>query len=108
MNQYTQVGGQPFTYDTRGNLTSDGILSMTYDTDNRLTQVVKGPDTVAYQYDWANRLVKKTANGKVTRFVYDGSTVLAEANNAGVIQQKYVVGPKIDEILAQKKVGGVA
>lgn len=31
LNQYTSVGGSGFTYDARGDLTSDGVRSFTYD-----------------------------------------------------------------------------
>ena len=59
LNQYTQVGPNPLTYDARGNLTSDGSLTMTYDTDNRLIQVTTEGSTTTYQYDWMNRLIQK-------------------------------------------------
>jgi RHS repeat-associated protein len=105
VNQYTQVNAQAVTYDARGNLTGDGTLSMTYDSQNRLSQVVNGATTVDYQYDWANRLTSKSVNGQVTRYVYDGWTVIAETNNGGTIKVRYVVGPRTDEVLVQKKTG---
>jgi hypothetical protein len=33
LNQYSAVGGTSFTYDTNGNLTSDGTNSFVYDTE---------------------------------------------------------------------------
>ena len=36
LNQYTNVGDKVYSYDARGNLTSDGINSYTYDVENRL------------------------------------------------------------------------
>ena len=75
---------------------------MTYDTDNRLTRVVKGSTTVNYQYDWSNRLIKKPVNGVTTRFIYDGWPVIAEANGSEAIVKKYVNGPWVDEVLTQK------
>jgi len=107
LNQYIQVGSQALSYDARGNLTSDNVLSMTYDTDNRLTKVVNGATTVSYLYDWSNRLMQKTVQeGKITtktRYVYDGWTVIAETNENGKsAKKKYVIGPRVDEILTQK------
>ena len=42
LNQYTQVGPNPYTYDPNGNLTSDGITTYTYDVENRLVAASNG------------------------------------------------------------------
>jgi len=102
LNQYTQVNSTALTYDARGNLTNDGSLVMTYDTDNRLTSVVSPTTVVDYQYDYSNRLITKTMGGAATRYVYDGWQVIAEVDSGGSILKKYVTGPRFDEILAQK------
>src|ERR1044072_5670841 len=36
LNQYTAAGGASFSYDSRGNLTSDGTNTYSYDSENRL------------------------------------------------------------------------
>jgi len=72
---------------------------------NRLIQVVTPNDTIAYAYDWSNRLIRKTVDGKATGFLYDGWTVVGKTNPAGRIQQTYVVGPGIDEVLGQHRAG---
>ena len=46
----TSVGGSSRTYDANGNLTAGAGATLTYDGDNRLTQVVKSGSTTVYAY----------------------------------------------------------
>ena len=53
------------TYDDNKNLTSDGVLAMTYDADNRLTDLDKsGVFTQDLVYDWMGRKTF-TGNGEM-------------------------------------------
>ena len=66
LNQYTSVGGVSFTYDTDGNLTSDGTQTYYYDCENHLTKVVRNSDGQTlgeYKYDPFGRRVQKIAGG---------------------------------------------
>jgi YD repeat-containing protein len=52
LNQYAAVGGTAYSYDARGNLTSDGVRQFTYDGDNRLVQATNG--TVGASGQWGS------------------------------------------------------
>lgn len=105
LNQYPTVGGTNFYYSANGNLTNNGVVSMSYDSDNRLTQTDDGSTVVDYEYDWMNRLITKTVGTNVTQYVYDGWHVIAETDGSTNIVRKYVHGPRVDEVLAQKDGG---
>ena len=81
LNQVIQrdVGGDSWTYswDDNGNLTgkTDGTDTFTYtwSDENRLTRV-QGPGglDVSYSYDSAGRMLTRTSNSIVTKFIWDG------------------------------------
>lgn len=96
LNQYTTVGGVAHVYDLRGNLTSDGNNSYTYDLDNRLTGI---NGTVSYEYDPFGRRIKKTVNGTDTNYVYDGDRVIEERDGSDNLLRRFVYGVGIDEVL---------
>ncbi|MES2675647.1 MAG: RHS repeat-associated core domain-containing protein, partial [Pseudomonadota bacterium] len=83
-----------YTYDTAGNQTgrSDGVV-MTYDTDNRLISYTKGTTSATYVYDPFGHRIKKTVNGVVTFYVWDGSKLSAEYSATGVRQKRYAYLP---------------
>lgn len=94
LNQLTTSGSLPLTYDSKGNLASDGVNSYSYDAANRFT----GISGVTLSYDPAGRLYE-TAGGSTTRFAYDGVDMVGEYNTSGVLQRRYVHGPAVDEPL---------
>ncbi len=95
LNRYTSALGVTPTYDTRGNLTGDGTKTYTYDSDNRLITASGG---VTLDYDPVGRL-HQVAGGTTTRFLYDGTDVIAEYNTSGTVLRRYVHGPGVDEPL---------
>ena len=84
LNQYTAVGAVTPTYDTNGNLTSDGTYTLGYDAENRLVSASGAGNTAAYTFDAQGRRKTRTVNGTTTVSVtdaqnrevleYDGST----------------------------------
>ena len=71
LNQYTDVGGTPYTYDADGNLLSDGVNTYAYNELNQLISVT-GPDgTTTYAYNAVGWRVSATHNGVTTYFVTD-------------------------------------
>jgi len=101
LNQYGQVGtgGPSYAYDPRGNLTSDGATTFTYDIENRLIGAV-GARSATLTYDAAGRL-STTAGGAAgtTRFLYHGDMLVAEYSGSGALIRRYVHGPGTDEPL---------
>jgi len=102
LNQYSAFAGDVLLYDTKGNLTTQGLsASYNYDSKNRLLGAMKGSNTMSVAYDYRNRPVSRTINGTATYFIYDGWSLIGEYNVSGALLQKYIHGVNIDEILAK-------
>ena len=95
----TQVSGSSFDYDARGNMTSDGgLTTYVYNKSNLLTSVTSSSVATALSYDAESRLYRVAKTGiAATRFLYDGNALIAEYNDAGVLQRRYVQGFDVDE-----------
>ena len=98
LNQYTKVNGVSISYDTKGNLKNDAVLSYGYDYENRLISV-SGAKNATLKYDPKGRLYKYTINGLTKEFVYDGDQLAMEYSASGNITARYVHGVGIDEPL---------
>jgi RHS repeat-associated protein len=93
LNQYATVSGTTQTYDTNGNLTSDGTNSYVYDIENRMVAATVGGAGATLRYDPLGRLYE--VNGSttgITRFLYDGDDLLGEYNASGTLLRRYVHG----------------
>jgi len=97
LNRYASVGGTTYNYDRRGNLTSDGSRSFTYDIENRLLSV-SGSSSLNVTYDPLGRLLTTGSGGGATRYLYDGDKLVAEYNG-GTLVRRYVHGAGMDEPL---------
>nr|WP_158217344.1 RHS repeat-associated core domain-containing protein [Microbulbifer agarilyticus] len=98
LNQYSSVDGITYSYDTNGNLTSDGVTSYSYDIENRLTSV-SGETNATLKYDPQGRLYEVSSGSNTTHFLYDGDALIAEYNTSGTITNRYVHGDRVDEPL---------
>ncbi|MFN7179797.1 RHS repeat-associated core domain-containing protein [Hyphomonas sp.] len=107
LNQYTAVSGATFSYDLRGNLTSDGARMFGYDYENRLT-VAGGSASMSLVYDPAGRLNQTISGGSTTQFLYGGNALQAEYDGAGTLLRRYVHGPGIDEPLVWYEGSGLS
>ncbi|EGF92867.1 wall-associated protein [Asticcacaulis biprosthecium C19] len=94
----TYNGATTFTYDNRGNLTSDGSATYSYNANNLLTSVVASSTTTTLSYDAENRLARivKTG-GAATTFLYDGVDLIAEYDDTGAMTARYIHGSNMDE-----------
>ncbi|MCC6806239.1 MAG: RHS repeat protein, partial [Deltaproteobacteria bacterium] len=79
-NQLTSAGATTLAHDARGNVTTRGPLSFTYDSASRLREVRQSGALIAsYAYDYRFRRVQKDVGGIETYFAHDGSgNLLAE------------------------------
>ena len=57
------------TYDSNGNLTSDGTFTFTYDSANRLITATATGTTASYAYDSRGQRKSKTVNGTTTYYI---------------------------------------
>ena len=84
----TQMGPNTYAYDLNGNMTSHAGDTLSYDTENRLTQVASannGPVT-QYTYDADGSRVKKVVNnsdGSVTTTYYVGNYYEVTSSTGG-------------------------
>jgi RHS repeat-associated protein len=90
LNQYTSAGPANFSYDTNGNLISDGSVNYGYDPENRLISSSSGASLI---YDPVGRLWQ-TSGGSAggTQFLYDGDALVAEYASTGALLRRYVHG----------------
>jgi RHS repeat-associated protein len=107
LNQYSSVGGTNLTYDTRGNLTGDGVWTFSYDHENHLILASKNGTTASYTYDGLGRRISKTVNGTTTRYVYSGSNLIEERGGSGMVLATYVYEGGVDRPVKVAKSGNV-
>ena len=79
-------------HDARGNLTSSGAGTYSYD---RLNRMITAPG-ITMAYDPAGRLAQYNSSGGTLRFSYAGSALIQESNGT-VVLRRYVPGPGTDE-----------
>jgi RHS repeat-associated protein len=103
-NQYTSVGGNPLSYDNRGNVTGFSGAAYLYDAENELLQA----SNTFFAYDAYGRCVKRTDSSGTAYLIYgQGWNLIAEYNVSGIQQARYVQGTNIDEILTRTDSSGV-
>jgi len=121
-NQLTSDREHQYVYDGNGNLigkteTDDGeteTWTYAYDGENRLISAVKQEadetKTVNFKYDPFGRRIEKrvTEDGttRTKRYFYDNEDILLEHDENGVIGNRYLHGPGIDEPLSVTTDGG--
>jgi YD repeat-containing protein len=95
LNQYSSVTGTLYTYDKRGNLTSDGVFTYGYNTENQLISASKTGFAATYSYDPFGRRKWKTVNNVTTAWVLFGNQEIAEYQGSGTISltRRFVYGP---------------
>lgn len=108
LNQYSAVGGASLAYDANGNLTSEGGNGYVYDVENRLVAKTAG-GAATLRYDPLGRLYEVAGASGTTRFLHDGSDLVAEYDTAGTLLRRYVHGDSaLDDPLVWFEGGGVA
>ena len=109
-NRLLSFNGTSFAYDNNGNMISmtdqTGTTTHQYDSENRLVGINK-PDgeVIAYRYDPFGRRIEKNINGAITRYLYDGESILYELDGSNNIIVRYTQGSGIDEPLIMRRSG---
>ena len=110
INQYPTVAGTGFSYSTDGNLTNDGVFKYEFNSERMMTRVRDaGTNAIIadYLYDPALRQRQKNVGGTKTNFYYAGWQRLADYDGtANTLQQRFVYGTGLDEVLIQISSGG--
>ncbi len=106
LNQYSAISGTAHTYDKRGNLTSDGIWTYGYNTENQLISAAASGQSISFTYDAVGRrLLKQVTVGSTTTttgWLSVGDQEMAEFVGVGTIfvQKRFAYGAGIDEPIA--------
>ena len=106
-NHQTTFGEKTLAYDNNGNLTSitnaSGTTLYTWNTRNQLTGISGPGVTASFVYDGLGRREKKTINGSLTEFLFDGVNPVQETSGATVLAN-ILPGLGIDEIFSRTDV----
>jgi RHS repeat-associated protein len=104
-NQYTAVTNSTITNGSEHEVASyqgpydTQLVNYTYINDEHLKSVSSGGGTYQLAYDALGRCVKRTLNGAVTYYIYDGEKPILEYTAGGALAGFNVYGKGIDEIL---------
>jgi RHS repeat-associated protein len=106
-NHQTSFGDKALTYDNNGNLQtitdSGGTTTYSWNARNQLVGI-SGPGVNAtFVYDGLGRRGKKTINGSLTEFLYDGLNPVQETSGAAILAN-ILPGLGIDEFLTRTDV----
>lgn len=104
LNQVTSAGGSAVTYDGRENINAIGSATYGYNANNQLTSVNTGAATTL-SYDPVGRL-HQTAGSTTTRFLYNGAQAIAEYDDAGALQRRFIPGLGLDETVVSYEGSG--
>lgn len=93
-------GGAPIGFDGNQNqlISADGARTFTYDVYNRLTKAI-GTTTIKPNYDPLDRLQQTVIGTNFTDFLYEENRLVAEYDQTGQLQRRYVHGAGTDEPL---------
>jgi RHS repeat-associated protein len=111
-NRQLTFGDKTLAYDDNGNLQSitdsNGTTLYQWNARNQLVGVSGPTVNASFVYDGAGRREKKTINGSLTEFLYDGVNPVQETSGATVLAN-ILPGLDIDEFLTRTDVvAGVA
>ena len=108
VNKYPTVGGTGYGYDGNKNLTSDGVWTYVFDTENHLLSANKTGVSASFVYDPMQRQSQKTVGSVKNRYIYSEWQRIADYDGvADTLQNRYVYGTGIDEPLIQVSSAGV-
>jgi RHS repeat-associated protein len=99
LNQYSAAGPASFSYDGRGNLTSDGTSTFGYSSENQLTSTTGG---VTLSYDPLGRLYQSSDGVTVRRYQYaigesGAYEAIGEYDGSNIAKHYHAFGPGVDE-----------
>jgi YD repeat-containing protein len=68
------------------------VFSVTYDNNSNMIQRTENGQTCVQDFDAENRLTKVTANGQITKYLYDGQGNLVKREYPGGVFTQYYFG----------------
>lgn len=73
-----RINSAGYGYDASGNMTNDGLNTLTYDAENRVVSTSGSLGSGTYVYDGNGLRVEKTVSGATGVYVFSGTKVIAE------------------------------
>jgi RHS repeat-associated protein len=92
-NMLTQRASQPYVNDANGNTLTGGGRVSTWDSQNRMTQCVFGPNTSSFVYGADGLRRRSTVNATVTDYVLDGQSAIRTLQS-GALAETFLTGPR--------------
>jgi RHS repeat-associated protein len=93
-NRLTSINGgltRSYTYDSSGNVMSDGTATFTYNDAGRMSSVTKAAVMTTYAFNALGQRVKKSTGGSSTYFAYDeAGRLIGEYDSSGALIQETV------------------
>jgi RHS repeat-associated protein len=99
LNQYSAVSGTTITNNGNHQIGSYRNVTYTYMNDGQLVQAQGGSNTYQFLYDALGRCVKRSINGTIKYYIYDGDKPMLEYDAAGALAARNVYGKGVDELL---------
>ena len=110
-NDSSEITSGAYAYDNRGRPSTDGSRTYTWDSNDRLIQVVTGGNTIQYRYDCAGRITSRDENGSITQYGYNAALgrqpIIAE-QESGAFTRFYVTLPSGQMLYAIEDPAGSA
>jgi len=107
-NRQLTFGDKTLAYDDNGNLQSitdsNGTTLYSWNARNQLVGISGPTVNATFVYDGVGRREKKTINGSLTEFLYDGGNPVQESSGVTVLAN-VLTGRGIDEFLTRTDVG---
>ncbi len=91
-NRITDTG---YSYDSSGNMTADGLNSLTYDAESRAVTSVSGGNTTNYTYTGSGMRVQKSAGGSSTQYIFASGKPIAEYNGSTLLTEYVYFGNQL-------------
>lgn len=104
-NRQTKANNVALSYDSNGNLISDGSRTYVWDDRDRLIQIKSGSTVIAsFGYDALGRRIAKTEGGATINYLYDGMDAVQETQ--GTTVNPILTGAGIDQRYARNEASG--
>lgn len=104
-NRQAKANNVALSYDSNGNLISDGSRTYVWDDRDRLIQIKSGSTIIAsFSYDALGRRIAKTEGGTTTNYLYDGLDAVQETQ--GTTVNPILTGGGIDQRYARNETSG--
>jgi RHS repeat-associated protein len=99
LNQYSSVSGNTISNGSEHEVSAFNGVTYTYINDERLKQVSDGTNIYNLYYDALGRCIKRSINGTIKYYIYDGDKPILEYDAAGALAARNVYGKGVDELL---------